>query len=110
MKNQADLDSVLMHVVSTPTICSAAPSFLMQGGFSDLITVVMILSGKDRFASYIDELNTMLLTQIAAMKDLLGVSQLNLFDPRLLKSLKSKKTKSIAEKDPDAVTLLFEKY
>ena len=61
IKKQTDLNDVLMHVITTPTICSAAPSFLLQGGFSDLMTVIMILTGKDRFASYIDSLNNLLI-------------------------------------------------
>lgn len=80
IEKQDNLIDLIRRVITTPTICSAASSFLII--FSDLATVITMMKGKDAFKDYIEWLHNLLVNQIRGLKEFLGVDNLANFDPK----------------------------
>ena len=56
---QPGLIQVMRKVITTPTICSAATSFLQI--FSDLATLIMMMQGLEAFKDYVEWLHKLLI-------------------------------------------------
>ena len=92
-----DLVDVLKKVITSPTITSAAVNFLVI--FADLITVVMLVRGREKFKEYINWLGDLVERQLLSLKMILGVTTFNKFNPADIKKVKTVRAPALVEQD-----------